>query len=254
MADSVNFSTLGERIRTVRLDSRLSQKAFSKLCGVSPLTLMRYETGSRGPDARFLIRLSENFDVNANWLLRCEGEVYNSAERFSGNGGSLDAEAVGELFRDFADFLRSRSGPDGQKNDESPLRGRRQATGKPGVLVVSRDQTLRKLVRKVLGVFAREIRDAGSAPEARRRMAHQPFSLVVLDIALGSRQSREILGIIRERDEAGVLLLNSAGGPSLWENGTRPARFELLERRNLDEQALLVSAGRLIGVSVKNSG
>ncbi|MEE4380280.1 MAG: S24 family peptidase [Candidatus Competibacteraceae bacterium] len=66
---SAGFSHLGlgERIRLVRNDH--SRDDFSAAIGVSRNTLMRYERGERCPDAEFLYRICERYQVNPTWLL-----------------------------------------------------------------------------------------------------------------------------------------------------------------------------------------
>lgn len=59
---------LGARIRSVR--NRLSREEFAERLGSSAVSVRRYETGERLPDAAFLAALVIEFpDVDPRWLL-----------------------------------------------------------------------------------------------------------------------------------------------------------------------------------------
>lgn len=47
----------------------MTQEEFGKLLEVAKSTVINYECGRRSPDALFLTRLAEKFDVDASWLL-----------------------------------------------------------------------------------------------------------------------------------------------------------------------------------------
>ncbi|MCE5272852.1 helix-turn-helix domain-containing protein [bacterium] len=247
MEDSVNYRNLGDRIRKVRRESRLSQKVFSKLCGVSPLTLMRYESGSRGPDARFLVRLCENFNVNANWMLAGQGGMFLGPEGDGGNGGpGLDASAVSVLFQEFAAFLKTRSHVGGETE---PAAAAAKTTGSvPGILVVSPDRTFCQRIRSVLARFAREVIEAASSREAERIMNFRRFALVALDSRVVGAERRRLLERVRDANEAAVLLFGP-GDNLLVEETFPPGRIERLGQNVLEDGEILLSAGRLLSAS-----
>jgi phage repressor protein C with HTH and peptisase S24 domain len=83
---------LGNRIRLVR-GSR-SRDNFSTAVGVSRNTLMRYERGERCPDAEFLYRICERYQVNPAWLLLGTEQVGDSPSLAQGAGGN----SLGEEF------------------------------------------------------------------------------------------------------------------------------------------------------------
>lgn len=60
---------LGERIKSVRLRSGLSQADFAARIGFSQPTIWRIEAGTRIPDAQMLKAIVEEFDCGVTWLL-----------------------------------------------------------------------------------------------------------------------------------------------------------------------------------------
>ncbi|MCP5048674.1 MAG: helix-turn-helix transcriptional regulator [bacterium] len=63
------IKSLGLRIRQVRKQLGLVQTQFGHRMGISKSSVINYETGKRIPDALFLIRLLERFDINPKWLM-----------------------------------------------------------------------------------------------------------------------------------------------------------------------------------------
>ena len=62
-------SSIGARIRKVRQDAGLTQKAFGKEVGVSLPTVNRVENDQRSPTAELLTQISLKFETDLNWLL-----------------------------------------------------------------------------------------------------------------------------------------------------------------------------------------
>ena len=58
---------MGKRIRKLR--GAVPQDELAKDLGITQQTLSRYENGERNPDAEILYRMSEHFEVSANYLL-----------------------------------------------------------------------------------------------------------------------------------------------------------------------------------------
>lgn len=63
----VDPTAIGARIREVRGQS--TQQELASLLGVGRVSVARYETGERTPDAVFIARFSVAFDVHPLWLL-----------------------------------------------------------------------------------------------------------------------------------------------------------------------------------------
>lgn len=60
---------VGARIREVRQEAGLTQKAFGQEVGVSLPTVNRVENSQRLPDAEMLVEISKKFGADLNWLL-----------------------------------------------------------------------------------------------------------------------------------------------------------------------------------------
>lgn len=68
---ALNPESIGTRIREVR--GRLTQQQFADLLGVGRVSVARYETGARVPDAEFIQVLNEKLGVDPIWLLTGKG-------------------------------------------------------------------------------------------------------------------------------------------------------------------------------------
>jgi transcriptional regulator with XRE-family HTH domain len=72
---------LGERIRAVRKDNRLTQEQFARKLNTSKSSIINYESGKRIPDALFLVSILEHFKVDARWLMLGNGQPDASRPR-----------------------------------------------------------------------------------------------------------------------------------------------------------------------------
>lgn len=59
----------GERLRSLRLDKKLTQAKLGKMFNISHATINRYENGVHEPDTETIDKLAEFFDVTADYLL-----------------------------------------------------------------------------------------------------------------------------------------------------------------------------------------
>ena len=60
---------IGNRIKEIRLENKLSQLAFGKVLSVSQDTISLWETGKSTPTAESLIAIAKNFDVSVDFVL-----------------------------------------------------------------------------------------------------------------------------------------------------------------------------------------
>ena len=60
---------LNDRLRTLRMERKMSQKALAEEMHVSPPTITRYENGNMFPDYEKLYWLCRFFNVSADYLL-----------------------------------------------------------------------------------------------------------------------------------------------------------------------------------------
>ncbi len=62
-------TTIGERLATLRAESRLSQDALADLIGYSPDAVRSWEHGNRVPSAYAVYSIAKTLFVSADWLL-----------------------------------------------------------------------------------------------------------------------------------------------------------------------------------------
>lgn len=74
------METTGERIKKCRRVLGLSQADFANKIGISRITLARYESGERQPDAGVLLQISRIFKISIDWLLTGQGEMFIKQE------------------------------------------------------------------------------------------------------------------------------------------------------------------------------
>ncbi len=60
--------TLGTRIRQARLARGWKQEEFAERIGVSPTTVVNWETDNKPPGRKNMLRLSEELQVSIDWL------------------------------------------------------------------------------------------------------------------------------------------------------------------------------------------
>ncbi|MDH3544296.1 MAG: helix-turn-helix domain-containing protein [Desulfuromonadales bacterium] len=67
--DKYALDSIGARVRKIRQETGLTQKAFGQEVGVSLPTVNRIEQNQRSPHAELLVEISRKFSVDLNWLL-----------------------------------------------------------------------------------------------------------------------------------------------------------------------------------------
>lgn len=72
---------LKDRLKQIRKDNKLSQSALGKMIGVSSSQIACYETGYREITERSLNGICRELNVNKDWLLTGEGEMYVVSEQ-----------------------------------------------------------------------------------------------------------------------------------------------------------------------------
>lgn len=63
------MTTLGQRIKQLRIENNLSQEALAYLLHVERSTIAGYETKGRLPDITILIKMAEIFHVSLDYLV-----------------------------------------------------------------------------------------------------------------------------------------------------------------------------------------
>ncbi len=61
--------SFGSRLKTLRLEKRLSQKQIAEAFGISVNCVSQYENDKRFPDEKMLVRLCQYYDISSDYLL-----------------------------------------------------------------------------------------------------------------------------------------------------------------------------------------
>ncbi len=79
-----------DRIKRIRLGLKKSQGDFAREICVVQQQLSKYERGENKPSAEFLTKLVEKMNVNINWLLTGNGEMFNSCKSAHNNAKVIE--------------------------------------------------------------------------------------------------------------------------------------------------------------------
>ena len=71
--------SISNRLREVMEYKGLSIKAFAELLDMPYRTLQNYLLNERDPSAEVLIKISDVLNVDLNWLMRGEGEMFRGS-------------------------------------------------------------------------------------------------------------------------------------------------------------------------------
>ncbi|VEB23067.1 helix-turn-helix domain-containing protein [Avibacterium volantium] len=71
--------SISNRLREVMEYKGLNIKAFAELLDMPYRTLQNYLLNEREPSAEVLIKISDVLNVDLNWLMRGEGEMFRSS-------------------------------------------------------------------------------------------------------------------------------------------------------------------------------
>ena len=67
---------LGKRLQIARKKLQLSQENMASQIGISYRAYTSYERGDRNPSIEFLEKLVTKFNINLNWLIAEQGEMF----------------------------------------------------------------------------------------------------------------------------------------------------------------------------------
>ena len=65
----MDMNRIGNRIKELRIEHKLSQQKFGEVLSVSQDTVSLWEKGKSVPTAEFLIAIAKNFDVSVDYIL-----------------------------------------------------------------------------------------------------------------------------------------------------------------------------------------
>ena len=68
-----------QKLQIVRKKLNLSQSEISTQIGISNRVYSSYERGERKPSLEFLRTISLTYNINLNWLIADNGEMYNTS-------------------------------------------------------------------------------------------------------------------------------------------------------------------------------
>ena len=63
------FIVIGERIKQLRIENKLTQNEFGSLFGLYDSTISLYENGKRTPEYGIIMKIADYFNVSIDWLL-----------------------------------------------------------------------------------------------------------------------------------------------------------------------------------------
>ena len=90
---------LSERIKKVRLNADVSQRAFGKAIGISGPSIAKIESGENNPSEQTIKLISSTYKVNYHWLKDEKGEIYLPPD--------TDDELVDEIMFGENEFAKS---------------------------------------------------------------------------------------------------------------------------------------------------
>jgi transcriptional regulator with XRE-family HTH domain len=67
-------------LKKLRHELRLSAQKLADSMGISLITMQNYELGKREPKYSFLLKLLTDYNVNINWLMTGEGDMFLAAQ------------------------------------------------------------------------------------------------------------------------------------------------------------------------------
>ncbi|MBT3254505.1 MAG: helix-turn-helix transcriptional regulator [Candidatus Marinimicrobia bacterium] len=71
------MSPVAERLREFRAAVGLTQREVASLCGLGKRTIIYWEMGDREIKCTKLVPLSEEYDLDFNWLILGKGSMFN---------------------------------------------------------------------------------------------------------------------------------------------------------------------------------
>lgn len=90
--------TIGERIKQIRKEEKLTQQGFAKEIGVGWLSVASWEQGQKQPGKARLYVIADRFAVNLDWLKAGEGEMRKTTKPETPASKAADVETIKALF------------------------------------------------------------------------------------------------------------------------------------------------------------
>lgn len=95
---------MGERIRALRKELGLSQKAFSAKLGITDSGLSNLESGKRNLTEQMIISICREFNANRTWLVEGVGEMFTDIPNTLLDELALQFDLSGDDMEFISDF------------------------------------------------------------------------------------------------------------------------------------------------------
>ena len=70
------MKNISNRLKTIRTEKHLTQQGLADIVNVSKQAVANIESGHNKPSIEFISKLIENLQVNANWLIVGQGNMF----------------------------------------------------------------------------------------------------------------------------------------------------------------------------------
>ena len=90
--------TIGERIKKIRKDAKLTQKDFGSAIDVQRLVVASWEQGQKQPGRARLYVIADRFKVNPQWLIDGTGDIYRDDAINDATQDAREMEVIKKLF------------------------------------------------------------------------------------------------------------------------------------------------------------
>lgn len=74
------METVGERIKAVRKNAKMTQPQFADLLGLTHASISQFETGKNGASNSTITAICRIFHVNKQWMETGEGDMYDTSK------------------------------------------------------------------------------------------------------------------------------------------------------------------------------
>lgn len=92
-----NLIMYGDNLKKLRYELRLSAQKFADSLNVSRGSIVQYETGKRKPSYEFMESLHKVYNVNLNWFVSGQGEMFIWQDKTDHTG--IDEAEFKKLFK-----------------------------------------------------------------------------------------------------------------------------------------------------------
>ena len=94
------METIGIRTKKIRNEKRLTQAELGKVIGVSKQAVANIESEHNKPSIDFIGKLIENLDINSNWYITGQGEMFNETSTQNEQLEKLVAQIVDKKMKE----------------------------------------------------------------------------------------------------------------------------------------------------------